>query len=503
MHELLEKLKTWRAAEAEREGVAIFRILSNQTLFDIAATRPQTEEELQMIKGIKGKKSARYGSALLVVIRAQPEHSLFSSTAPLSPTEEHEEDPPLTVSAYLERLNHTLAAASARIRGEVSSVDIRDNYLFFGIRDKTGEALINCFMWRRDYTASGVELREGVEIIAAGAPEIYARSGRLSFRTRFIELVGEGALKQAYDKLKAKLEREGLFALERKRPLPEFPQRIGIITSRTGAVIHDFLNNIGRFGFHILLLDTRVEGARAVPELLGALRQFRTHGDKLDALVLIRGGGSLESLAAFNSEVLVRAIANFPVPVICGIGHDKDVPLVSLACDRAASTPTAVTKILNESWERADARLALAERDLMGSYESMLSRHRTGIDRATHILEGRFTAILNRFSDARRLIREYVATLAGRHRMNRIQLAERAVALFARAGRAHADAREMIAHYERALMAASPTRQLRLGYSILAKNGRIIRSIAQLAPGDRLDARVADGIIHAEVRSIG
>lgn len=502
MHELLEQLKTWRAAQAEREGVPLFRVLSNQTLFDIAATRPQTEEELQKIKGVKGKKCERYGTALLALARMSPEQSLFSPSARAVADDANQEELPLTVSAYLDLLNRTLASCAARIRGEVSSADIRDNYLFFGVRDKNGEALINCFMWRRDYLTSGIELREGMEIIAEGAPEIYARSGRLSFRTASIELVGEGALKQAYDKLKAKLEGEGLFSPERKRPVPEFPQRIGVITSRTGAVIHDFLNNIGRFGFRVLLLDTRVEGARAIPELMSALRQLRRNDYNLDALVLIRGGGSLESLAAFNSEALVRVVAHFPVPVICGIGHDKDVPLVSLVCDRAASTPTAVTKILNESWERVGARLALAERDLTNSYQGILIRRRSSIDRATRVLEGRFGAILNRFGNARQLIREALVELTERHRMNRILLTDRTAELYLRAGRSFTEAREAIMRHERALIAASPARQLRLGYSILAKNGVIIRSIRQLAAGDQLDARVADGMIRTEVRGI-
>ena len=501
MHELLEKLKTWRGAQAEREGVALFRILSNQALFDIAAARPQTEKELQTIKGIKGKKCERYGADLLALMHEYPDRTLFSVTAS-EPVKEGTEDAPLTVSAYLALLNRHLISCAARIRGEVSSADIRDNYLFFGVRDKNGEALINCFMWRRDYLVSGLELEEGMEIVAEGVPEIYTRSGRLSFRTRSIELVGEGALKQAYDKLKVKLEHEGLFAPERKRPIPEFPHAIGIITSRTGAVIHDFLNNIGRFGFHISLLDTRVEGVRAVPELVHALRQFRTRGEKLDALVLIRGGGSLESLAAFNSEMLVREVVRFPVPVICGIGHDKDVPLVSLACDRAASTPTAVTKILNESWERAAPRLALVERDLTNTYARILMHRRTVIDRTTRVLEGCFGAILNRFGDARRRIRESAVELAQRHRLNGTLLTDRTGELYARAGRSFTEVREIITHHERALVAASPARQLRLGYSILARDGVIIRSIRQVATGDRLDARVADGMIRTTVGGV-
>ena len=124
-----------------------------------------------------------------------------------------------------------------------------------------------------------------------------------------------------------------------------------MITSKQGAVIHDFLNNIGKFGFDIKMIDSRVEGQGAVEDLLAAIQTFRKKD--IDVLVIIRGGGSMESLMPFNNELLVREVVGFPVPVLVGIGHDKDMPLVALAADRSESTPTAVANLLNESWERA------------------------------------------------------------------------------------------------------------------------------------------------------
>ena len=175
--------------------------------------------------------------------------------------------------------------------------------------------------------------------------------------------MGEGALKKAYDKLKQKLEKEGLFSSEKKKPIPEFPQRIGLITSETGAVIHDFLNNLGKYGYQISFVNSRVEGQIAVQGLLLAITYFS--GKEIDVLVIIRGGGSLESLQAFNNEALVRKIADFKIPVICGIGHDKDVSLASLAADKAVSTPTAVTALLNRAWEKAIHDVVALEKDLV------------------------------------------------------------------------------------------------------------------------------------------
>jgi len=192
-----------------------------------------------------------------------------------------------------------------------------------------------------------LDIELGMEIIVDGMPSIYAPSGRFNFQVNTIELVGEGALKLAYDKLKKKLEDEGLFGIARKKEIPELVQKIGLITSETGAVIHDFLNNIGKYGFQIKFFNSRVEGQLATADLLKGIKYFENQD--IDVLVIIRGGGSLESLQAFNNEVLVRRIAEFEKPVICGIGHDKDVPLCALVADLLVSTPTAVTTVLNKS----------------------------------------------------------------------------------------------------------------------------------------------------------
>jgi len=196
-------------------------------------------------------------------------------------------------------------------------------HVYFSLKDEKDGALINCIIWKSRYAVYGVELKEGVKIIASGYPEIYAPSGRISFIAETIELAGEGALKKAYEKLKKKLAAEGLFEEERKRPLPKYPEKIGVVTSRQGAVLADFLNNLGKFGFKIKMIDSRVEGQLAVADLLLSIKSFQKQD--IDALVIIRGGGSLESHLAFNNEMLVRAIADFPVPVIAGIGHHTRV----------------------------------------------------------------------------------------------------------------------------------------------------------------------------------
>ncbi len=359
-----------------------------------------------------------------------------------------------TVSTFLDLLNIGLRTSEAKIVGEVSSCDFRGNYLFFTLKDKMDGSVISCFMWQREYKISGVAISDGMEIMVHGFPEIYKPSGRLSFRGDSVELVGEGALKKAYDEMRQKLEREGLFAPERKRAIPEYPEKIGLVTSKSGAVIHDFLNNIGKFGYQIKLIDSRVEGQLAVADLLGAVRSFRNKD--IDVLVIIRGGGSLESLLAFNNEMLVREISRFPKPVICGIGHDKDIPLAALAADIAVSTPTAVTRVLNASWEQALSRMRLSEREIFGAYQEALLHKQ-------QVLEW-FLKFPKYFTAAIQTVRN------------------------------------SIVQYEKIFAMNNPERQLKLGYGIARVNGRIIRSITDTHAGELLDFTLADGIIGAEVK---
>ncbi len=159
----------------------------------------------------------------------------------------------ISVSKYLDQLNRTLSGEGAKIIGEVSELKMYEgkSYLFFSLRDKDDQSVITCIMFKNDYRISGVELRDGLEVVITATPEVYKPNGRMTFKVELVELVGEGALKIAYDKLRLKLEAEGLFALEKKKALPDYPHRIGVITSRTGAVIHDFNTNLSKFGFEI------------------------------------------------------------------------------------------------------------------------------------------------------------------------------------------------------------------------------------------------------------
>ena len=229
-----------------------------------------------------------------------------------------EKDKIYSISEFVAFLNADLKWMKARIVGEIGEAKSGPTgHMYFTLKDEKDGAMLNCIMWSSKYRLFGITLEPGKKIVASGNPEVYSQNGRLSFVCDTIELAGEGDIKKQYDELKKKLEKEGIFDAENKRKIPEYAHKIGVITSKQGAVIHDFLNNIGKFGFDIKMIDSRVEGQGAVEDLLASIKTFRK--TNIDVLVIIRGGGSMESLMPFNNELLVREIVGFPVPVIAGI----------------------------------------------------------------------------------------------------------------------------------------------------------------------------------------
>ncbi|MCK5084103.1 MAG: exodeoxyribonuclease VII large subunit [Candidatus Pacebacteria bacterium] len=551
---LLRKLKAWRDATAKREMVEIFRVLPNRAIEDVARMEPKTREELTSIKGIKDKKYYKYGKEILDMVKESlgndkidsrqpffppagqagrniilPErqsanrsfresegnsesyHSSLretpagreeESTASLDFSATDQKEKIYSVSEFLDHLNEKLTSEEVRLKGEVTSVDEREKVVYFSLKDEKDDSVINCLIFRYQYEISGVKIKIGNEIIASGRPEIYKPYGKLSLKTSLVEVAGEGALKKAYDEIKNKLEKEGLFALERKKSLPELPETIGLITSSKGAAIGDFTTNLGSYGFKIKFIDSSVEGKQAVFDLIKAVRQFRKI-KKIDALVIVRGGGSLESLQAFNNEALVREIADLNIPVICGVGHEKDISLVSLVSDLAVSTPTAAARAIRESWDKAFEKLNRNEAILINSFEKYLYESKHKIERISFSLNQKFENILQRFTDAENNFLKIVKNInyaidGARHAVD-----DSASRIFSNYSRKIIDTKNKINIFENAINASDPERQLKLGYSIVSFGGKIVRSIKQVGKGDAVDIKISDGKIEAEVRGVG
>ena len=392
---------------------------------------------------------------------------------------EIEKDKIYSVSEFITFLNEDLKWMKTKIVGEVGEAKAGPTgHMYFTLKDEKDGAMLNCIMWSSKYKLFGITLEPGKKIVAFGCPNIYAPAGKLSFIADTIELAGEGDIKKQYDELKEKLTKEGLFDVENKRDIPKYPHKIGVITSKQGAVIHDFLNNIGKFGFDIKMIDSRVEGQGAVEDLLTAIKTFRDK--EIDVLVIIRGGGSMESLMPFNNELLVREVVGFPVPVLVGIGHDKDVPLVALAADRSESTPTAVANLLNESWEQALLLLERLERRIFASYGIIFEKFSR--------IENNFKVALQNFKNSISNMQDNLNSYSKNYISGFTLLCDRL--------------KEKLANIEKVVNLNNPERNLRLGYSIATCNGKIIRKTSDVEIGQNINIKVADGQIKSEVKNI-
>jgi exodeoxyribonuclease VII large subunit len=360
-----------------------------------------------------------------------------------------------SVSDYLEIINRGLRVFESKILGEVSQVSFGPTgHVYFTLKDEKKESLIKCVIWKYKYEICGLKIEEGIKIIASGYPEIYAPWGRFSFKAETIEHAGEGTLKKEYDRLKKKLEEEGLFADSIKRPIPEYPQKIGVITSKQGAVIADFLNNLGKFGFKIKMMDSRVEGQAAALDLVEAVKAFRK--EEIEVLVIMRGGGSLESMLGFNNEALVREIRSFPVPVIAAIGHHKDAPLAALAADFSTSTPSIAATVLSESWEQASSAL-LKEAVVFEMFKNVLQNSQNYLKECLKNSLSGFTSLVS-------------------------------------------TTKEQLNYSEKIIHLRNPETQLKLGYSLArTTNGKLIKKIENAKVGETMEVQVSDGKIFSKI----
>jgi exodeoxyribonuclease VII large subunit len=357
------------------------------------------------------------------------------------------------VATWLQRL------PTIWVEGEVTELRRQAAWqtVFFTLKDPDGGACLSAAMPRGQFDALRLDLRNGERVHVYGRPELWEQKGELRLRALSIERFGIGEHLAALERLKAKLAAEGLFAEERKRPLPRLPRRIGLVTGNDAAAKRDVLTTIQtRFPpARVLVAETYVQGPRAALEMVAALETVSA-APEVEVVILARGGGSFEDLLPFSDERLVRAVAACPVPVVTAVGHEQDTPLCDLAADRRASTPTAAGRLVVPDLEELLAGLARARRALAAG--------------------------------ARRTLERYAEQLAQRHeRLRRAPalLVERRRAALAQAGgRLHA---------------LSPRATLERGYAIVRRDGELVRSTVSVTPGDALDVEVADGSFGARV----
>jgi len=413
------------------------------------------------------------------------------------------------------------------VEGEISNFrPAPSGHLYFSLKD--AEAQLPVVLFRKQALLLRFRPEDGLHVLVRGKVSVYEQRGQLQLVAETMEPVGAGSLQLAFEQLKEKLKAEGLFDLERKRPLPAFPRTVGIVTSPAGAVIRDFLNIVGRrhSGLNVLVCAASVQGDSAAAEIEAAIAQLNACG-LADLIVLARGGGSLEDLAAFNSERVARAIRASRLPVVSAVGHETDFTIADFAADLRAPTPSAAAELITEAQHKVADRVATNGMRLerAARFQLLMARQRVDrlrVDRA----EARIGSFLHRqdqrlddaayrlelsLSDQLRKKRGKVEELHGqvlRHDPRRLlgQMRERLAAARARLERIperalHISSMQLEA-IEARLHALSPFAVLHRGYALVQDaNGAIVRSSAQLAVGERVTTRLSDGSFASRVES--
>lgn len=368
------------------------------------------------------------------------------------------------------------------VEGEVSNLrTAASGHIYFDLKDR--EALLSGVMFKWDSRKYGAQLQEGMQVRVGGDLSCYAKQGRYQIVAKTVEALTKGNLFLEFEKLKKKLEAEGLFDPAHKKEIPAFPQRIAVITSPTGAAVRDILSVLKRRNPHleVLIIPTLVQGDEAAPQIAQALADANKFIPKPDVILLGRGGGSMEDLWAFNEEVVARAIFKSKIPVISCVGHEVDFTIADFVADLRAPTPSAAAELVVQNSQNTQEYIAQLQKRLLQSVSLFYERAKRRYDLAVSSMvfkrpetlfatkEQELDDLTMRLEDG---IREQIKNFK-----NRLEISTQK------------------------LTALGPQAVLKRGYSITRKaDGTVISRVQDTAPGETVYIQVQDGMIHSQVK---
>ncbi len=366
------------------------------------------------------------------------------------------------------------------VQGEISNPKTAPSgHTYFTLKDSGAQ--ISAAIFRGDAARLKFKLEQGLEIVARGRVTIYEARGSYQIVIREVQPKSAGALQLAFEQLKKRLANEGLFDKDRKKELPPFPRRIGIVTSKTGAAVRDMLSVLGRRfdGLDILLYPVTVQGDCAAGEIARAVKDFNRHFPDTDVLLVGRGGGSLEDLWAFNEEVVARAIAASTIPVVSCVGHETDYTIADFVADLRAPTPSAAAELVVCERAALEERISDSTRRAYEALMGLIKELALRLIRSSRSPYLRYPERI--FEQKAQRIDELTARLVPALRTH-LRLAE-----------------ERLRRQAERLDALSPLKVLSRGYSIAFKGGSALRAAADVSPDDILDIRLHKGEIKAKV----
>src|SRR5438034_4132993 len=394
------------------------------------------------------------------------------------------------------------------VQGEISNYKLYPSgHQYFTLKDQ--RAQIGCVIWRDTMPRklSGQPLADGAQVQVYGTVTVFEARGQYQLNVQILQPRGMGLLQAKFEALKRKLEAEGLFAAERKRPLPKFPRRIGIITSPSGAAIRDMLNVLRRRApwLQILINPVRVQGSGAAQEIGVAIREFASPSEifaPLDLLVVTRGGGSIEDLWEFNEEIVARAIFHSAVPIVSAVGHEIDFTISDFVADLRAPTPSAAAELIVPDIIDLQRRIDGCTRALG---RQLLNRVRDAQQRLDHARETLQRCLAHKIDSYKRSLLNILRALqprklSGELMMHRNRFADLHRRLVACPPRLLENAVHRFQRIEGILRVLGPDATLRRGYSItMNDHGKIIRTVTAIRPRMKIRTRVSDGEFGSEI----
>ena len=415
------------------------------------------------------------------------------------------------------------------VEGEISNLRSPESgHLYFTLKEENAQ--IRVVMFRSSARLLRFHPENGLHVTVRGRITVYEERGELQISAEYMEPQGAGALQLAFEQLKARLQAEGLFDAARKKPIPALPRRIGIITSPQAAALRDILNILARRhrSANVLIYPAQVQGDAAAGEVIAGLRDFQQHARRANAvevIIIARGGGSAEDLAAFNDEALARAVAESKIPVISAIGHETDFTIVDFVADLRAPTPSAAAELVIRSRQEIEAqaeelqrrleravryRLLMSRQELTelaqhGAFRGVMDGIRRGqqeLDEKRFRLEKAERQLVERCRRRLETTSAAVRHYDARRRLAAVrqQLEAQAAKLVAATRARLLTSRAALGRRTASLEALSPVAILNRGYALVFdEKGQLVRDAAQLAPGDELAARLARGRVRARV----
>jgi exodeoxyribonuclease VII large subunit len=414
------------------------------------------------------------------------------------------------VAALCRALADTLEARfnPVRVAGEIASFSrATSGHCYFSLKD--ANAQLRCAMFKRAAGMLDFQPREGESVEVTGRLDIYGPRGDLQLIVESMTRQGQGNLYEQFIRLKAQLEAEGLFDASRKRALPVTPRQIGVVTSLGAAALHDVITALRRRVPHVsvVISPAAVQGGAAADELVHALQSLYEftddQGHGVDTILLVRGGGSMEDLWSFNDERLARTIAQSPVPVISGVGHETDFTIADFVADLRAPTPTAAAELVCQSTQVFENLLDQMQDRLQAALERHADRQAQRLDAVVARL-GRPSAMLTQKQTAVASIRQQLLhAVRSDLQWKQAQWGHRQQSLKPSAQRAMAHARESMERAGLRLGLLDPSLVLRRGYAWLTDaQGASVASVDRLSPGDGLRATLVDGAVDVQVRQV-